>query len=452
MRIRRPSTGPGHLAPAPEATPTTKARRSGAETSPEPAPRGAAAPAPPPARFSLQAAGASLVGRAALGLAATGVILGVFLGQPGATIQRQGIPTEELAVTTQAAPIGQQVARVEQALARAASGVLGNEVEPRALRDALGHVDFSVRFDGGLEPPGEGIAIARGTRVSAHLTRWALTLQASPGVSWRVDWLPDPTLRSVTWDFGKAAFTVRAEGPGPDGIYEALIERQLDAQLRDRLPAPMRAPGYNPWTDPELEQNLQRLVDLFAGPSSSGGAPARPTATAPHLGFSVRVPEALSARLDEGEATVHLEAGTHVRVEAETEGDFDALRLRSLRFALSGTPLRIALSGDPDALLSRIEVRSLTIRPGGQVDLDYSLGAEQAVDGVKVLVALAALLADPRLAHSSGTLSSTRLEGLRARVQAEVDERLEPQLAALVRENDRTIPGLSLVELFGLER
>lgn len=78
--------------------------------------------------------------------------------------------------------------------------------------------------------------------------------------------------------------------------------------------------------------------------------------------------------------------------------------------------------------------------------MDYQLGPEQMVDGVKALFTIFALMAEPR---AQVDLRSTRMEGARAKVEARIDADVEPQLFQLIRANDGAIPGLSLIDVFG---
>jgi hypothetical protein len=403
-----------------------------------------------PSRFSMSALGASMVGKVGIGLATTAIVLGSMLGQPGALPRNGGVPLDRVEVVQ---PRGTLVREVDSALTQVVRQVL-----PDASRDSvlqqIEHVRLGVRVDDGVTAPdGLGLGLEAGARISVTLDRGGVTLRSSPGASWGVDWRPDPTIHSIRYDFSTASFQARASGLGPDGLYSDAVDDRLATDVQPLLPAAMRQAGYDPWKDPALGDNLQRLVDAFVQPGAASTV-TPPKVSAPEVSISYRVPAAKTIALPDGQGSALLEAGTLVDVSVATRGGLDGLRLGTLDVRFGQHPLRVVQGDDPESLLRRVEINGITLSPGGQITLDYELGAEQAVDGVRALGLLLAIAAEPGLAHRVGTstLTPTRLEAFRGMVQGVVDGELEPQLLSLVKQNDRAVPGFSMVDFLGVRR
>ncbi len=407
-------------------------------------------------RPSLLGAGSSLIGRSLIGLAAGAAILGGVLGLPGAS-PREGAPLGQAdVVAPRGTEVGALEARLDTALARVLPGT-----DARAVLEQVGHVSFSLRLDRGIiGPDGNGPHAAPGTRLHATLDRSGVTFSSSPGVSWNLPWLPDPTVRSIRYDFRESAFLVRAEGWGPDELYSAEIADQLALHLKPLLPEAIRTPGYDPWRDPALSSNLQAMIDMLLRPSAGSGAASLDVAaaldplalSAPAFELSYVVPETQTVRLADPQASATLAAGTRIVVGAETDGRIDQPRISRVRVDFASSPLRLVQGDDPGSVLRRLDLHAVTVRPGAELDVDYQLGAEQAADGIHALITLLAVAAEPRLVHSASgaPMSGTRFETFRGEVQGQIDAKLEPALRRLLAEHDAAIPGFSLLQLFGL--
>ncbi len=397
-------------------------------------------------RFALGAGGAGLVGRIAR-KSVMAVMVGSLLTMPGSA-PPPGPPVEQVVVAQ--APEGDEVAKFSEALGEIAQAFAPGLTREQALNQ-LRYATVSIALDQGLTPgpDGTGLDAPPGTRLEVTLTRGGFTIRATPGVQWRADWAPDPSVSSIRYDFRSGSFSSDAEGIGPDSWYEGSINRLVDQHLRPRMPAAMQEPGYDPFSDPNLEDRLQQVVDLFTNTASEASRSG--SASAPRFSFGFTIPDDVTIPFAEGASEANIQAGTRVDVGARLEGSFSELRLGNLTVDFS-EPVGITGAGEADAILARMDLSRFRLEPGGQVSLEYRLGPEDAVDGVRAIGLLFAVLAEPRVAMRSDiTFSSTQMEGLREDVQQRIDGELEPRLIQVIRDQDEAIPGLSLMRLFGTD-
>lgn len=297
--------------------------------------------------------------------------------------------------------------------------VVPGGLDESETRRALGYVTASATVDG--------------RRYDASLTRNELTIDASPAVKVPVDWLPDPSISTLTYDFQRARFEA-------DGAYANLLLDIARPRLRHRVPEAMRIQGYDPFLDPKLEANLERLIaELGASGSAANISTAR-------VSFGVILPRDVRIPLgDSGEVAV-LKQGTRAAITFTARGTLADPSLESLRIAFSPTT-KVGRG------LAAIDIHAVTVRPGGQVELDYDLGPERVVDGLRALAMLTAIAAEPNLARTEGETSfePTRIDGFRAKVRETVDGQVEPALRDLIRAHEGDVPGFSLLGFFGIE-
>lgn len=427
---------------------------------------GAPAPAPPPdstrvgetkkkaGRFRWASQGPAMFGlKLGSTLAVTAVVLGTLLGTPeGRTPTPTPTPIE---VRAEPSPeIRQGVKIVRDAMKLIAPESLTRE---QAMSN-LGHITFAVRT--GPTPlrandDGTGLQIAGGTRLSVGLNRHQLTIYAEPGVTWGVPWRPDPNIESLSFDFHTGQFSTNASGLGPDEWYQEGVLKLINRDLLPRLPEPMRRPGYDPYADPQLEQNLEQLVANFTALSSDATSRAgRHTdfsvLETPEVSFDFRVPNERRVDLGGGH-TAWFAAGTRVQVHLSTSGALTDPKLSHLSISFD-KPVVVGEGEGRPGMLGRLELNAIHLMPNGQLSLDYELGAEQAVDGTRALLLLAIIAMDPAGARMAGNanLSPTRMEAIRAKVNGVVDTQLEPQLVDQIRINDQAIAGLSLLRFFDI--
>lgn len=395
----------------------------------------------------------SLVGRVGVGVAVAGVILGTWLGTPDARIER-GSPEVNVTMT---APAPTQVGTRVRAVTDSLGAVLPAGVTRADVLRQLGWVSFSVRAENGAVGE-KSLEIAPGTEISAHLDHYGLTISATPGLTWLIDWAPDATLERIRYDFATGRFSATASGLGPDSWYSGEVEALANEHLLARLPPEMRVPGYDPFTDPKLEQTIQSLVDRVAtsmSPSARAGGDVNLSAiTQPEVAFGVTLDSARTIELPGTTQRAWLEAGTRVTVSLATNGPIDDATLRRLHISFD----KPVVIGEPDRdggprPFARMELSGIDVAKNGQIALDYELGPEQAVDGLRALVTILAVAAEPRLAYSNelGSVERTRFEAFRREIQDKIDHQLEPELARFVRDHDGALSGVSLLHFFGID-
>lgn len=402
-------------------------------------------------RFSFGTQGPLMFGlKVGASLAATAVVLGALLGtpegrtpvQPATTIEAPAEPSPELR---------QGVKIVHDAMCLIAPESLSRE----SAMSNLGHVNFSVRT--GREAilaneDGTGLNIPGGTRISVGLSRHSLSISTSPGVTWGVDWRPDPTIENLTFNFNTGSFTAQASGLGPDDWYRDAVIELSNRDLRPLLPEAMRTPGYNPYADPRLEQNLEQLIANFTRTTDPVTKAPRPPdysqLSAPEVNFSFRIPSERQVDLGDG-TNAWIAAGTRVDVRLSAEGSLTQAQLGHLEIRFD-KPVEIGRGEDRPGLLSRMELNAIHLMPNGQLSLDYGLGAEDAVDGFRALLLLTLVAAEPQVGLRDVNLERTRMEAIRAEVDRVVDQKLEPRLLEQLRIHDQAISGLSLLRFFGV--
>lgn len=405
-----------------------------------------------PARgSSLLSALPSLAGRIGVGVAVTGVILGGLIGSPEARTSRGAE-----APFTVTAPAGREVSEGARMFSDALRAIAPVRVERAEVLDAIGHVSFSVTVEDGCrcDAGASKVEIAPGTRVTAELTRRGLEIGAEPAMRWVLDWAPDVEISHLTYEFTTGRFVASASGFGPDFLYTNAVIDRANTHLMALVPAEMQRPGYDPFGDPHLEANLQRIVDAtkrafepgLSTPSTSDLA----LLAAPAITFDVVVPEERSVRLPGTKHTAFIAADTRAWVSVSGAGAITDPRLARLELRFS-KPVEISSGTERSNGVARMDLNGIALYPGGEVTLDYDLGLEQAIDGVRALIALAAILSEPRAVGSVGRLDPVRMESLRAEVQTKVDGDLEPALIQFVRDHDGAIRGVSLERLLGIE-
>lgn len=383
-------------------------------------------------------------------LAATAVVLGTLLGTPEG--RTPTLPTTNIEAPAEPSPeLRQGVKIVRDAMRLIAPESLTRE----SAMSNLGYISLSVRT--GREAilaneDGTGLNIPGDTRISVGLSRHSLSISTAPGVTWGVDWRPDPTIENLTYNFSTGSFSAHASGLGPDEWYRDAVVELANRDLRPRLPEAMRAPGYNPYTDPRLEQNLEQLIANFTRTTDPQTKAPRPPdysqLFAPEVSFDFRIPQERQVDLGGG-TNAWIAANTRVSVRLSTEGSLTEAQLGHLQIQFD-KPVVVGRGGDRPGLLSRLELNTIHLMPNGQLRLDYALGAEDAVDGLRALLLLTLVAAEPRAGLRDVNLERTRMESIRAEVDRVVDQDLEPRLLEQLRINDQAIGGLSLLRFFGV--
>lgn len=396
----------------------------------------------------------SLAGKVGLGLATTGVILGTIIGIQGP------FPTSPSpAPITAKEPVGSEISHVANVLEQTSKIVFPAEFDRSSLIRTLDMSWISARVERGhlvAEGGLRGLEIPAGTRLSASLNPYALTFQASPNLHWRVDGRPDPEIRSLSYNFREGSFYADASGIGLDSWYENGVIQNANAHLKPRLAPAMRESRYNPMRDPELVRNLQIAFDNLTPTRDPSTSETRlldfSQLSDVSIGFRLKMPETCAFPLGSNGQYLEVPKDCSISVTISTKGAANAPVLDFLRIHFS-KPAAINEKGRPSRSFSKIDVQEIKIGAGGNIDLKYSLGAEQLVDGLRGLFLLSVAIADPRiLAYSGGSYTPSQMEEARAQVREHVETKIEPAFREFIRRQSEQPEWPWLNRFFGVEK
>jgi len=263
-------------------------------------------------------------------------------------------------------------------------------------------------------------------------------------------WVPNPDIYlTQTW-FDFSAGTYGEEMSAPNyalwfgdaanktltGIYDALFAK---------MPARMRAGGYDPFTDAQLPADLQAMASSLSGGSGGGGL---------HIDnseFTASVTLAAELREDLGGAIISVPAGTRLSLSISPQGDlpmsaadFANLKLSSIQASSSrdeaSVNLRVFDSDLPIAWVS-----TATLVYGGHLQLNYVLINEALSAAFSELV---------RAGVIPGTLDDATRDpnspAAHALVDAQVAKHLEPLVKDAILSKRDLIPGLDLAQALGV--
>ncbi|MBI2373757.1 MAG: hypothetical protein HYV07_07150 [Deltaproteobacteria bacterium] len=386
------------------------------------------------------------IGAAGLGVAAVGSILGTMSGAP--TVAVAPMPLE-----TTPAVAGTEVQQINDGLQKAYRILEPLGLDQETALSSMSGISLSVELPSGITQALDDdvtIHLEPGARVHASIDGNGVSVWSNPGLERWVDFGFDTKLEAVHYDFHDASFRVRASGLGPDTWHESAVTKAVTERFGSRLPAAMREKGYNPKQDAQLIEHLQAIVDLVRPPSTAAAKGDGIHPASPVLSFSFTSPVDRQTKLSD-DATVSVKAGTRVDVTVRLEGPMNDPKLASVDLRFGGHPVVVSEKGDRNAL-ARMDVRGIRIRPGPEVELDYELGPEGLIDGLRALLVLTASAADPSIAArvSTGHFTRTELTGPRKGIQDKVDRIVEPRLAELIRKYDKAIESVSLMKIFGV--
>ncbi|MBN1944743.1 MAG: hypothetical protein JW797_03660 [Bradymonadales bacterium] len=329
---------------------------------------------------------------------------------------------------------------------------------PEEIKRSLGSASVAVTAKKGEVLATEGIVTLKmlaGTRLRAYATPSDIRIDASPGLVAELKYLPDTVINRLVYDFDTARFTVEAEGVGPDFLYSKAVSWAANKYYKPRLPAKIQAAGYNPKEDPDPEQTFKSLAGLFdidLDGLPGGGGPAGKEAEnftdlSVSVGFSLR--RGLKIPLLGGEAEMTVKPGTYFDLSGYLTGPVTHPQVRAITLRASSDEIEVKKIKGFAASLQGLKIRSVTILPGGKLDLDYDLVVERAAEGVVALFTLFAIAAGDRSALNA-RVPNVRMEKIRQELNAKISEEAGPRLIEIIRQYDKAVPGISLVKAFGL--
>jgi len=217
------------------------------------------------------------------------------------------------------------------------------------------------------------VLIDPATAATVKFNNKGLTIDLFPGLV--VDTVaPDFNIAALRYNFATATFDIEQQGATTvlgvigDQLKQPLLDGvEIAGQrfFKDKLPAAMRAPGYDPTVDPKFKENLDQLYANFTGvhllgpqPAGAKGqaapgagkgaqAPARPEAApAPprqvlyalqskdYGQVEVCLEPGDSVKLDKDDAAVGLDAGKGVFLRVPGHEWLQDVRLNTIRYDL----------------------------------------------------------------------------------------------------------------------
>ncbi len=312
-----------------------------------------------------------------------------------------------------------------------------------------------------LHEGGEGDRVSTGeaTHFTVGVARTGLWATFSPGLLIRPgDWLTrwgtgGVELSGLNYSFQSGKCSIDADtGVAGDVLdwfmdVQARVETTIGDKFRAALPARLRQPGYDPYTDKELPTLLQQIVGSMGSLPAAGGGPSgdvlnevqKPTISAFFNLKKSRLP------LDESYELV-VDERASVSVTAHLSGTAKQALQDPFIQKLDLSAREIKVEHKSAGMIAGIQVHGAEFGPGLALnDLRYDLGLEGAASLGKLLL----LMAQLRTGQDLGVRDqdAVRLEGLRKDIDAKAKEKLPELLRQQVREHDGAIPGYSLARM-----
>jgi hypothetical protein len=307
------------------------------------------------------------------------------------------------------------------------------------------------------------------TTITITVTPGSLSVRAAPAIYIDATYpANNMLLYGATYNFASGGVAVDVsidqEGWGFLDYRNVVRDSVTDTITKGLAGTPAAARGYNPMADPNPLVTLQAVKTQFISlPSSPGAVPLMPN----ELGRAAAGGTFASRTVIDqgsGDGSVHIDAGGSVSISIQGDGSAgdimagatlqaqaDAARIRSIQ--ISSQAIQILKGGAPVARLDEC-----TIERGGTVRIQRLklLGSAQTASSVesllRLLVGMAAAHgqgAPDQLAFAIGASNSeaTIVPGFTA---AELERRLSDAVRQLVRDNATAIPGIDLMQVFGV--
>lgn len=302
------------------------------------------------------------------------------------------------------------------------------------------------------------VSFDAGSRMTARLGYGGLSFSTQPGILVQVNNAPDVRIQSVRYNFDEGRFTADVASDGFDlfGVIGKIgkwkVEQVLDAKLKPLLPAALQRPGYSPQRDPDLPGTLGQMQRMFdfaggAGAAAGGAGGMAGKLSKPSASLDVAMPEELRVPLGDSGLELLIEQGTSLNLNAQGEGAAAQPTLSSLSLMADGRGIRILPSEGMFKEFKELNMRAITIRPGGQFSFDYDLSAEGLISGLAGLVQLLGMAAGQPV---SGNVPDVKLDFVRKEIDAKLQSEVPPRFAAFVKQYDGLVPGFSLSKLFAV--
>ncbi len=293
---------------------------------------------------------------------------------------------------------------------------------------------------------------ATSVRATAHDD--GVRIRFDPGLVMqpKVPFWPDPdvTVTQVHWSFEDQRLSVdwsAARAVAWMSDPGAQIANALSSAIRNNVPSRMREPGYDPFSDPKLPDDLSRVVrNLTASPPDTTSASFEASlmlaeeVRRPVGGHDLVVPSGTVTN-----ASVNLAGGLP---ESPSETRVSSIELAFGGGATEGAELTISVAGED---LPVLYLDGATVHRGGAVTADYLLASEVTEAGFHAMRALASKTLPGKL-DAARDARIERDPELREKVNRMIDENLEPMVRELVLQHQDSIPNVDLATVMGISR
>lgn len=309
---------------------------------------------------------------------------------------------------------------------------------------------------------GDRVTTSEATSFQVGVSRTGLWAQFTPALGirpgdWQTRWATGGIdLTSLHYSFATGKCSLSADTGVTGDILDwfmdmqGRIEGRLGAVFTSALPARLRQPGYDPYSDPDLPALLQQIVASLGSMPQAGP----PTGGQKDLLDDVQKPT-LSAWFQLQKSRLPIDESYEMVVDERASVSVTAHLLGAAKQALKDPHIHkldlsatgITVEHKSAGLVAGIEVHSASFGPGLALQgMHYDLGLES-------LASLGKLLAILAQAHTGQDLGvrdqdAVRLEGIRKRIDAQAKEKLPEFLREQVRAHDDAIPGYSLARMF----
>lgn len=299
------------------------------------------------------------------------------------------------------------------------------------------HTTADVTVTARANPTGITVSFSPGMVISTRNPEWYIP-DVDIGIE-ELGWSYSTQTLSARWNATNAVNWFR----NPGGQIIAGMSGRLAA-----LPARMQVPGYDPFSDPALAGDLTTFARSFAGGGGGSAAP-RVMAQSVELGFAL--PNELTRDVGQG-ATVVIPAGSRISLQASLDGDLTAsppaIKVTSITLGVSGRArFNLRAFGTDWPIIS---VSGARIGYGGGITADYRIIHEDIGSALLLLLAAAAVEENPLNAGRIRPDLTVRDAAAHRLVDQMITGKLEPMFADLVRANAGVIPGVNLLDVFGI--
>ena len=216
------------------------------------------------------------------------------------------------------------------------------------------------------------------------------------------------------------------------------------------LPARMQKPGYDPFSDPSLPGDLITFARSLA---TTGGGSSAPKVLAREVEVGLVLPDEFSRDAGSG-AKVVIPKGSRISLQAFLDGDLTAsppvIKVTSITLGVSGqgpasVELRAVGQDWPVVAVSNVRVAY-----GGHITVNYRILHEALGSVLLEFLAAAVVQENPLNAGRMREDLTVKDAATHKLVDQMVSGKLEPIFADIILANAGAVPGINLLDVFGI--